>query len=71
MLRGKVVLVKGAGMIEDVEAMNELNDALGRRCAVLGEYRAAPDPALAWKRRFANDVPVLPYRTDVTWFDCK
>ena len=71
LLRGKVVLVKGAGMIEDVEAMNELNDALGRRCAVLGEYRAAPDPALAWKRRFANDVPVLPYRTDVTWFDCK
>ena len=70
-LRGKVVLVRGAGMLEEVEAMNALSDALGRRCKVLGEYRAAPDPALAWKQRFASGVPVLPYRTDVTWFDCK
>lgn len=50
--------------------MNELKDALGRRCSTLGEYRAAPDPAFAWKRRFTKDVPVLAYRTDVTWFDC-
>ena len=71
LLRGKVVLVRGAGMVEDVEAMNSLSDALSRRCAVLGEYRAAPDPSLAWKQRFATSVPVLPYRTDVTWFDCK
>jgi len=69
-LRGKIVLVNGAGMLEDVEAMNALKEALGRRCSILGEYRAAPDPAFAWKRRFTTDVPLLPYRTDVTWFDC-
>jgi hypothetical protein len=69
-LRGKIVLVNGAGVLEDVEAMDALKDALGRRCSTLGEYRAAPDPALAWKRRFTQDVPVLVYRTDVTWFDC-
>jgi hypothetical protein len=69
-LRGKIVLVNGSGMFADVEAMNELKDALGRRCSTLGEYRAAPDPAFAWKRRFTKDVPLLAYRTDVTWFDC-
>ena len=69
-LRGKIVLVNGSGVLEDVEAMNILRDSLGRRCSTIGEYRAAPDPALAWKRRFTKDVPVLPYRTDVTWFDC-
>ena len=70
LLRGKIVLVNGAGVLEDVEAMNALKDALGRRCSTLGEYRAAPDPARAWKQRFTKDVPVMPYRTDVTWFDC-
>ncbi len=69
-LRGKIVLVKGSGMFEDVEAMNALKNALGGHCSALGEYRAAPDPALAWKRRFTTNVPVLAYRTDVTWFDC-
>lgn len=69
-LRGKVVLVNGSGMFEDVQAMKALDDALGRRCSTLGEYRAAPDPAMAWKQRFTRDVPVLPYRTDVTWYDC-
>jgi len=69
-LRGKIVLVNGSGVLEDVEAMNALKDALGRRCSTLGEYRAAPDPALAWKQRFTKDVPALAYRTDVTWFDC-
>ncbi len=69
-LRGKVVLVNGSGEFEEVEAMNALRSALGRRCSTLGEYRAAPDPALAWKQRFTTDVPVLAYRTDVTWFDC-
>jgi hypothetical protein len=69
-LRGKIVLVNGSGVLEDVESMNALKDALGRRCSTLGEYRAAPDPAFAWKQRFAKDVPALAYRTDVTWFDC-
>ena len=69
-LRGKIVVVNGSGMLADVEAMNALKGALGRRCSTLGEYRAAPDPAFAWKRRFTKDVPVLAYRTDVTWFDC-
>jgi len=69
-LRGKIVLVNGSGEFKEVEAMNALRSALGRRCSTLGEYRAAPDPALAWKQRFTRDVPVLAYRTDVTWFDC-
>jgi hypothetical protein len=69
-LSGKVVLVNGSGMFEDVQAMNALKNALGDRCSTLGEYRAAPDPALTWKRRFTKDVPVLAYRTDVLWFDC-
>ena len=69
-LRGKIVLVNGSGMLADVEAMNALKDALGRRCSTLGKYRAAPDPAFTWKQRFTKEVPVLAYRTDVTWFDC-
>jgi hypothetical protein len=69
-LRGKIVLVNGSGEFEEVEAMNALRSSLGRRCSILGEYRAAPDPALAWKQRFTTDVPVLTYRTDVTWFHC-
>lgn len=69
-LRGKIVLVNGSGMLADVEAMIALKDALDRRCSTLGEYRAAPDPALAWKRRFTKDVPILAYSTDVIWFDC-
>jgi hypothetical protein len=71
-LRGKIALVKGSGILADVEAMDALKDVLSRRCSTLGEYRAAPDPAIAWKRRFTNgDVPLLAYRTDVTWFDCR
>jgi len=46
-----------------------LGDALRRRCAVPGELRAAPDPAIAWKQQFTNDVPMLAYRTDATWLD--
>jgi hypothetical protein len=69
-LRGKIVLVNGSGVVEDVAAMKFLKDTLGRRCSTLGEYRAAPDPALTWKLRFTEDVPVLAYRADVTWFDC-
>ena len=70
LMRGKVMLVKGSGLLEDVEAMSTLNEDLGRRCGKLGVYRAATDPALAWKQRFTRDVPALAYRTDVTWFDC-
>jgi hypothetical protein len=71
-LRGKIVLVNGSGVLADVEAMGALKDALSRRCSALGKYRATPDPAFVWKRRFSNgDVPLLAYRTDVTWFDCR
>jgi hypothetical protein len=69
-LRGKIVLVNGSGEFADVQAMNALKITLAHRCSTLGEYRAAPDPALTLKRRFTTDVPVLPYRTHVTWFDC-
>jgi hypothetical protein len=69
-LRGKVVLVRGSGVFADVDAMNTLRDALSLRCTMLGEYRAAPDPALAWKRQFTKGVPLLNYRADVNWFDC-
>lgn len=40
------------------------------RCKILGEYRAAPDPAAMWKARFAKDSPILAYRTNVIWYDC-
>jgi hypothetical protein len=69
-LHGKIVLVNGSGELEDVEAMDALKDALKIRCSTLGAYHSAPDPAFAWKKRFTADVPVLTYRTDVTWFDC-
>ena len=69
-LHGRVVLVKGSGGFEDVESMNVLHEALDRRCKREGEYRAAPDPALVWKQRFAPNVPLLAYRTEVEWYHC-
>jgi hypothetical protein len=69
-LHGKVVLVKGPSVKEEVEAQNALNEALRPRCRVLGEYRAAPDPAARLKARFTENVAVLDYRTDVIWYDC-
>ena len=69
-LHGRVVLVKGSGGVEEVEAMNALDEALDRRCKREGEYRAAPDLALVWKQRFAPNVPLLAYRTEVEWYHC-
>jgi hypothetical protein len=69
-LHGKVVMVSGSGMIDQVEEQSALNDALRLRCSTLGEYHAAPDPAILWKARFARDVPLLADRTNVIWFDC-
>jgi hypothetical protein len=69
-LHGKVVLANGSGFSEQVEEQNALNDALHLRCKVLGDYRAAADPAALWKARFAKDAPILAYRTDVIWYDC-
>lgn len=68
--RGPVVLVEGTSLFEDVAAMKQLRAYLDRRCATVGEFRAAPDPAMAWKERFAAGVPILDYRTDVVWFNC-
>ena len=68
--RGKVVLVNGSAPMKDVQAIEALDSQLRSRCAVLGEYRAAPDPAATLKRRFATDAAALTYRTDVVWFDC-
>jgi hypothetical protein len=65
-----VVLVNGSGGLEQVEEQNALNDALSLCCGVLGEYHAAPDPAVLWKARFVKDVPVFAYRTNVIWYDC-
>jgi len=69
-LHGKIVLVNGSGFLEQVEEQNALNDALHLRCKVLGEYRAAADPAALWKARFTKDTPVFAYRTNVIWYDC-
>jgi len=62
--------VSGAAYLDEVRWMASLNDRLHQRCSVQGEYRAAPDPALELKARFAKDAPALAYRVDVTWFDC-
>lgn len=66
-LRGRVVYVIGTG---DPTAQSALNDQLRSRCTRLGEYHAAPDPAALWKLRFANNVPVLRFRTEVIWYQC-
>ncbi len=69
-LRGKVDLVNGSGVLEQVEEQRGLNNALRPRCLRLGEYHAAPDPAASWKAEFTKDVPILRYRTSVVWYDC-
>jgi hypothetical protein len=69
-LKGKVVLVSGAAYLDEVQWMASLNDRLHQRCNIQGEYRAVPDPALAFKTKFVKDAPALAYRVDVTWFDC-
>lgn len=69
-LRGKVVLVNGSGVLEQVEEQTALNDALRLRCKVQGEYHAAPDPAALWKAQFVKDAPTFAYRTNVIWYDC-
>jgi hypothetical protein len=67
---GKIVLVNGSAQREDVQAENALNDHMRSHCKIIGIYRAAPDPAAAWKQRYVRDAPVLFYRVDVTWYDC-
>jgi hypothetical protein len=69
-LHGKIVIVNGSALKEQVDEENALNDVLKVRCKTLGAYRAAPDPAAEWKQRFAKSVAVLPYRTEVIWYDC-
>jgi len=69
-LNGKVVLVNGSGVSEQVAEQSALNDALRLRCSTLGEYHASPDPAAEWKARFVKDAPILAYRTSVIWYDC-
>jgi len=69
-IRGKVVLVEGTGWIDDVQAQATLDATLRARCRIIGEYRAAPDPAAEWKQRYFRRVPVLAYRSDVVWLDC-
>jgi hypothetical protein len=64
------VLVKGPSVEEEVQWMNQLDAALRTRCRLLGEYRAAPDPAAALKARFVQDTAVMTFRTDVLWYDC-
>jgi hypothetical protein len=69
-LHGKVVVVKGPASKLLTLGADVLADRLRARCTTLGEYLAAPDPAVALKREFVKDAPALTYRTDVTWFDC-
>lgn len=68
-LNGKVVIVNGSGLLDQVEATDALAARLRQRCVVSGEYKAAPDPSLELKKRFTNNIPTLTYRVDVTWFD--
>jgi hypothetical protein len=69
-LHGKVVLVNGSGVLEQVEEQDALNDALRLRCKDQGEYHAAPDPAALWKAQFVKDAPIFVYRTSVIWYEC-
>jgi hypothetical protein len=69
---GKVVVVNGEGLKADMESVKAVNEQLQQQCMTLGEYKAAPDPAAALKRKLATHalVRVLDYRTDVTWYAC-
>ncbi len=69
-LQGNIILVKGSGEAQDIEAMDALNAALANRCTLLRELRTAPDPALEMKKRFAATTPALAYRIDVHWYHC-
>jgi hypothetical protein len=69
-LSGNVVVVNGSADTGSVQWTNALDNRLRQRCRMLSEYRAAPDPSAALKRKFANDVAVLIYRVDVSWYDC-
>jgi len=69
-LRGKVVLVSGSSMMESIQWTRAVEQRLQQQCQTLGQYRAAPDPAVGFKAKYAAGVPVLPYRIVVTWFDC-
>lgn len=69
-LKGRVVVVNGSAQTEQVMWINSLNRQLSQRCTTSGEYRAALDPALGFKREYAKGVAALPYRTDVIWYNC-
>ncbi len=69
-LSGNVVVVNGSAETDAVEWTNSLNDRLRQRCRTLSDYRAAPDPSVAFKKKFTNNVAVLTYRVDVSWYDC-
>jgi hypothetical protein len=69
-LRGKVVVVNGSGTMDEFKWTSALDARLSQRCAVTGEYKAAPDPSLLLKQKFTKNIPTLTYRVDVTWFDC-
>ena len=67
---GDIILARGPSMSADIAAMDQLNNTYQSRCTLLREYKAAPDPALEWKKRFASAAPALAYRVDVHWFNC-
>jgi len=69
-LQGNVVLVSGSGMMESIQWTQAVEQRLQQRCQTLGQYRAAPDPAVGFKAKYVAGVPVLPYRIVVTWFEC-
>jgi hypothetical protein len=69
-LHGKVVIVIGSGTYDDVNAMDVLNREVADRCQTTGDFHAALDPALAWKKRFTRNVPLLAYRSHVIWYEC-
>ncbi len=69
-LHGKVVVVNGSGSMDQVQLTDALDVRLSQQCKVLGEYKAAPDPSLLVKKKFAKNIPTPTYRVDVTWLDC-
>jgi hypothetical protein len=69
-LHGKVVMVNGSGVLDEVDEQTALNDSLQLRCSTLGEYHAVPDPAAIWKARFVKGAPMLAYRANVVWYNC-
>src|SRR5579863_4453185 len=70
LLRGNVILVTGSGSIPDIEAMSNLNIRAQQQCRVTQTFKAAPDPAIGFKRASNPSADALSYRVNMIGYQC-